>query len=252
MARKGRSRGSSLPEKLKAYGYARVSTDDQAKEGISLDLQEQKIEAYAMLRDLTLIETIRDEGYSGKDLERPGLERLLRLIQSDEAEAVIVYKLDRLTRSTGDLLNLVENKFKRGNTRFLSITEQIDTETAMGKFFLTIMGAMAQMERELISERTAAAFQYKREKGDSMGLIPYGYNRRDGQLIENQEEMRVIRRMKRWRKEGLSYRKIADRLNERGTKPRRKGSKWYGSSVRLILKRRSIRKKVKGRPVSST
>ena len=232
-----------LPQKLKAYGYARVSTDDQAKEGVSLDLQEQKIEAYAMLRDLTLIETIRDEGYSGKDLERPGLEKLLRLIEGDEAEAVIVYKLDRLTRSTGDLLHLIEDKFKHGNTRFLSITEQIDTQTAMGKFFLTIMGAMAQMERELISERTTAALQYKKQKGDSLGLIPYGYNRVDGQLIDNEEEMKVIRRMKRWRSDGLSYNKIAKRLNKNSIKPRKEGSKWYSSSVQVILKRRKKRKK---------
>ena len=232
-----------LPQKLRAYGYARVSTDDQARDGVSLDLQEQKIEAYAMLRDLTLIETIRDEGYSGKDLNRPGLERLLRLIEGDEAEAVIVYKLDRLTRSTGDLLHLIEDKFKHGNTRFLSITEQIDTQTAMGKFFLTIMGAMAQMERELISERTSAALQYKKQKGESMGLIPYGYDRVDGQLFENDEEMRIVRRMKRWKREGLSYNKIANRLNENGIKPRRKGSKWHASSVHVVLKRRKNRKK---------
>mgnify|MGYP001565920212 FL=1 len=151
------------PTQLKAYGYCRVSTEEQAREGISLDAQEEKIHQYANLKDLELLEVIRDEGASGKDLERPGLQRLLHLIEDEQAEALIVYKLDRLTRNTSDLLQLVEEIFKDGNTRFFSITEDIDTNSAMGKFFLTIMGAMAQMERELVSERTKAALLYKKQ-----------------------------------------------------------------------------------------
>lgn len=236
MSRRRRKAPVTLPKRLKAFGYCRVSTDEQVREGISLDLQQEKIEAYAVSRDLALIETIRDEGHSGKSLERPGLERLLKLVEGSDAEAVIVWKLDRLTRSTGDLLHLIEDVFKRSNTRFLSINEQIDTESAMGKFFLTIMGAMAQMEREVIAERTSAALQFKKEQGQKLGLVPYGFKRVNGEDVPDEIEMKVIRKMKRWKKK-MSYEKVAEKLNEEGVSPRRKDARWHGSSVHHILKR---------------
>jgi DNA invertase Pin-like site-specific DNA recombinase len=222
---------------LSAYGYIRVSTQEQAIEGLSLQAQEDKIRAYASFKGLELIEIIKDEGVSGKDLDRPGFQKLLELISSDQAEALIVYKLDRLTRNTSNLLHLVEDIFKQGNTRFFSITEEIDTDTAMGRFFLTIMGAMAQMERELISERTSAVLQHKKQQGQSLGLVPYGYQRIKGKLEKIPEEQSVLRSMKRWRKEGLSYKKIAERLNQKGIKPRRQKASWHPSSVYYILKR---------------
>jgi DNA invertase Pin-like site-specific DNA recombinase len=238
MPRQSPTKPPDLAPKLKAYGYCRVSTEEQAREGISLDAQEQKIRTYAQLKDLELLEIIRDEGFSGKDLQRPGLQRLLNLIQGTEAEALVVYKLDRLTRNTSDLLLLIEEIFKKGNTRFFSITEEIDTDSAMGKFFLTIMGAMAQMERELISERTSTALQYKKEQGQSLGKIPFGYSRIDGQLAPDSAEKNIIHRIKRWRKSGLSYDKIAAMLNEKGIKPKCKNSLWHGSTVHYILNKK--------------
>lgn len=225
-------------QKQRAYGYVRVSTEEQVKEGISLEWQKRKLEAWAEVKDLNLVEVITDEGFSGKDLNRPGLQRLLELCQDEDTEALIVYKLDRLTRKTRDLLHLVEERFEVGNTRLLSITEEIDTETPMGKFFLTMTGAMAQMERELIAERTKAAFSHKKEQGHSMGLIPFGFQRAEGILSPNSDEQKVIRRMKRWRKQGLSFREIAQRLNEKGILPRRQKTQWHASSVRLILQRK--------------
>lgn len=219
----------------KAYGYIRVSTEDQAKEGISLSSQTKKIEAFCTVNDLDLVEVISDEGMSGKDTDRPGLKKLIELSSSNETEAVVVYKLDRLSRKTRDLLYLIEDVFKKGNTRFFSLTEQIDTNTAMGKFFLTMMGATAQMERELISERTKATLQYKKEQGHSLGRIPYGYDRVDGELIKNKNEQNVIRKMKRWKKEGKSYRKIAILLNEKGIPSRIKSAKWHDSAVWYII-----------------
>lgn len=232
------SKHPDLTPKLKAYGYCRVSTEEQAREGISLDAQEQKIHAYAQLKDLELVEIIRDEGFSGKDLHRPGLQRLLNLIQGSETEALIVYKLDRLTRNTSDLLHLIEDIFKKGNTRFFSITEEIDTESAMGKFFLTIMGAMAQMERELISERTSTALQYKKAQGQSLGKIPFGYSRIDGKLVPDNTEKNIIQRIKRWHKNGLSYDKIANLLNEKGVKAKYQNSRWHGSTVHYLLSKK--------------
>jgi len=225
--------------KLKAYGYIRVSTEEQAIEGVSLDAQVDKIQTYAKLKDLDLVEIIRDEGLSGKDLARPGLQQLLEMVKGKEADSIIVYKLDRLTRNTSDLLHLVEDVFKKGNTRFYSISEEIDTSTAMGKFFLTIMGAMAQMEREVISERVKSALHYKKQQGHSLGLVPYGFQRIDGILSKQSDEQNILRRIKRWRKEGLGYKKIADRLNQKEIKPRRKKAKWHASTIHHILKRTS-------------
>ncbi|MCG6533421.1 MAG: recombinase family protein [Syntrophales bacterium LBB04] len=225
----------SFPPKMKAYGYCRVSTEEQAREGISLDAQEDKIRTYAQLKDLELLDIIRDEGYSGKNIQRPGLQKLLALIQGPEAEAVIVYKLDRLTRNTSDLLHLVEVIFRKDNTRFFSITEEIDTDSAMGKFFLTIMGAMAQMERELISERTVAALSYKKQQGESLGHIPYGYHRVSGRLLPDPQEGQILRKMKKWRKDGLSYGKIAQLLNEKKIPTKKQNALWYASTVRHLL-----------------
>ena len=225
-------------EKMKAYGYIRVSTEDQVKEGISLDAQKEKIKAFSVVNNLNLIEIISDEGVSGKNMDRPGLDRIIELAKGKEAEAVIVYKLDRLSRRTRDLLYLIEDVFKNENTRFFSLTEQIDTSTAMGKFFLTMMGATAQMERELISERTKATLQYKKQQGHSLGRIPYGYNRENGKLVANENEQAIIKKMKKLKRQGKSYRKIANALNEEGVVPRIKKAKWHDSAIWYILNKK--------------
>ncbi len=222
-------------QNLKAYGYIRVSTEEQVKEGLSLSAQKAKIEAFATLQDLSLIEVIADEGLSGKDFDRPGLTRLVELVKGKQAEAVIVYKLDRLSRRTRDLLFLIEDVFKKGNTRFFSLTEQIDTETAIGKFFLTLMGAMAQMERELIAERTKATLAYKKEQGESLGHVPYGYQRMDGKLVLNPAEQEIICRVRRLRRKGTSYRNIAEILNRKRVPTRTKDARWHDSSVWYVL-----------------
>lgn len=220
---------------LKVYGYVRVSTEEQAKEGLSLPAQKAKIKAYAQLNDLELIEIIADEGISGKNLDRPGVKRLLDLVQNQEAEGVIVYKLDRLSRSTKDLLRLIEEVFYKGNTRFFSISEQIDTETAIGKFFLTLMGALAQMERELIAERTKATLAYKKQKGEHLGAIPYGFKLVEGKLIAHEPEQKILKKMKRWKYEGKSLREIARRLNKEEIPTHRKGVKWSHKAISCVL-----------------
>ena len=159
----------------RAVGYVRVSTLEQAREGISLDAQEARIRAYAAAKDLDLAEVLRDEGLSGKDLDRPGVQRLIAACQAGEVGAVIVAKLDRLSRRTRDLLNLVEDVFQAHNVALHSLHETVDTSCASGRFFLRIMGALAEMERELIGERTAAALAHKRALGERLGTTPLGY-----------------------------------------------------------------------------
>ena len=134
--------------RIKAIGYIRVSTDEQAREGISLENQRAKIEAYCQLNDLELVEILEDAGKSGKDLNREGMQALMDRIRARSVDAVIVYKLDRLSRRVRDTLSLMDLIEKR-SVAFHSITEKIDTKTAMGKFFLNIMASMNQWERVL-------------------------------------------------------------------------------------------------------
>jgi hypothetical protein len=130
---------------MKAIGYTRVSTQEQAKERISLETQEGKIRKYAGLHNLSLIEVVRDEGKSGKDLDRAGIQKVIALCEKRKVDHLIVYKMDRLTGRTLDLLILIERIFKPNKVQFHSIIERVDTSTAQGKFFLMIIGAMPQI-----------------------------------------------------------------------------------------------------------
>ena len=197
---------------MKAVGYIRVSTEDQAKEGISLDHQEAKVKAYASINDLELLKIVRDEGASGKDLQRAGMAKLLEMVESEALEAVIVYKLDRLSRKTLDTLSLIES-FERKGIAFHSISEKVDTKSATGKFFLTIISALAQMERDLIAERTTDALAHKKQKGEWTGRVPFGFRVMHKRLVEDPDQIQVIKKAKRLRRSGKSLREISKALN---------------------------------------
>src|SRR2546427_109341 len=126
----------STPGITKVLGYVRVSTEEQAERGVSLDAQRAKLDAYAALYDLELIEVIVDAGVSAKSFERPGLQRALSLLRKGKAVALLVAKLDRLTRSMRDLGALVEDELVKGKWALLSVAEQLDTRTASGRLVL--------------------------------------------------------------------------------------------------------------------
>jgi len=219
---------------MKTIGYIRVSTEEQAREGVSLEAQEDKIRKYADLHNLNLIEVIKDEGKSGKDLNREGIQRVISLCREGEINHLIVYKMDRLTRRTLDLLTLFEELFKPNKVRFHSITERVDTSTAQGKFFLTIIGAMAQMERDLISERTREALRYKISLGENVGSPPLGFIAEDKKLLQIDEEFKIVSYVKKLKRKRLSLRQIANRLNEQEI-PTKRGGSWYAGTVKYIL-----------------
>ena len=200
-----------MPRKIKAVGYVRVSTEEQAREGLSLDAQEEKIRAYCTAKGWRLVRIYRDEGFSGKDLNRPGLQSLIQDLKNDGFEAVVVAKLDRLTRSVRDLGYLIDDLFD--GVALASVEESLDTTTAGGRFVLHILGAVAQWERETIAERTRNTLRFKRERGEWVGRVPYGFKiGPDGRLVEDPEEIKNIQRMKRLRRRGRSYREIAERF----------------------------------------
>lgn len=228
---------------MKAIGYVRVSTDEQAKEGISLGHQREKIKAYAKLHDMTLLEIIEDQGLSAKNLKgRPGVCTVIDLAKSGAVQAVIVYKLDRMFRNAAEALS-VSTEFNAAAVALHSVTESLDTTSAMGKFFFTIMAACAEMERNLISERTRDALRHKKSMGEVYNHIPYGYREVGGRLIEDSNEQRWIHWMKKTRSAGHTYRMIADQLNfgQISTKGYGKGKnfrqgEWHPETVRSVLK----------------
>jgi site-specific DNA recombinase len=206
---------------LRAVGYVRVSTQEQAQEGFSLDVQEARIAAYCEAKDWQLARVYRDEGVSGKNLDRPGVQSMLRDLKGDGVDVVCVLKLDRLTRNIRDLGNLIEDLFD--GVALASVSEGFDSSTAAGEMVMNLLGTVAQWERKVIGERTKAALDYKAEAGEWLGRVPFGFRIDEaGKLTEDPEAMRVIAAIKRSRRRsGTSYPKLA---------------KQYGLSVGLVYK----------------
>ncbi len=224
--------------KTRTVAYIRVSTDKQAEHGVSLDAQRAKVEAYAALYDLELVSIEVDAGASAKTLSgRPALERSLGMLVRGEAEALLVVKLDRLTRSVRDLGDLVDRYFSSGRWALLSVSEQIDTRSAAGRLVLNVLASVAQWEREATGERTSAALAHKRANHEyTGGRLPYGWTLdEDGvTLLPHAGEQRVVRAARTLREAGLSLRKVGAALAERGLLPRSGGS-WHAKTVRDLL-----------------
>lgn len=219
---------------MKAVGYIRVSTEEQAKEGVSLDNQRSRIEAFCIAKDWKLERIYSDEGKSAGSLNRDGVQELLNDCQSHRLDVIVIYKLDRLTRSVKDLGYLIE-LFGKCGVAFSSVTDNFDTTTANGKLILNILGSVAQWERDIISERTADALAHKKSELQVYGPVPLGYDvRKDGSLVENEGELDTVRKVMMLRRKGLSYQEIADRLNGAGV-PTKQGKTWYKSTVRYLL-----------------
>lgn len=218
----------------KAVGYVRVSTEEQAREGISLDNQKSKIKAYAELNDFELIEILADEGLSAKNLNRPGIKKILDMAQNKEIQAIIVYKLDRAFRSTVDALE-VTSLLDKGGVGFHSINERLDTKSPLGKFFFTLIAGIAEMERGIIAERTSDALQRKIEKGEHVGTVPFGYQIEGSELIPFLPEQEIIKFARELRERGYTFQAIADEFKNRGIKTKRGKVQWYPTSIKNIL-----------------
>jgi site-specific DNA recombinase len=207
----------------KAIGYIRVSTAQQADHGSSLEAQEERLRSYATLRGLELVRIEVDAGASASTLERPALQRALASLEAGEATALLVVKLDRLTRSVRDFCALVDTCFKDGKHTLMSVNENIDTSNAMGRMVLNILMSVSQWEREAAAERTAAVKQHLKSAGKfGGGWPPYGYALdEDGNLIENVEELAILIEAKSLHAQGKSLRGIASHLpsNPRTGKP---------------------------------
>lgn len=200
----------------KAALYARVSTDAQREEGYSIDAQKEMLAAYCKTKTIGRSEFYVDGGFSGSSVERPELQRMIADVEAGEIFCVIVYKLDRLSRSQKDTLYLIEDVFNPHGTGFVSLNENMDTSTPIGRAMLGIMSAFAQLERETIRERTRMGMRERVKSGLWMGggKIPFGYDydRQQGILVPNIDAEKV-RQVYELYLRGYSFMRIASLLD---------------------------------------
>lgn len=237
----------AIGQRQAVVGYVRVSTEEQASSGVSLDAQEAAIRAYCIMRNLELLEIVVDAGVSaGKPLaSREGGRRVLDRVRSGGVVAVIAYKLDRVFRDCADCLGVVREWDEREVALHLVDLggQTIDTGTAMGRFFLTVMAGAAELERNLIGERTKAALTYLKANGVRLGPPALGWSRTaerdaDGRLgvIEIEEERDTVARILGLRSQRLSLRCIAVQLTLEGRATKR-GGRWQPVTVQRVLRR---------------
>lgn len=218
---------------MKAIGYIRVSTNEQATQGVSLEAQRAKIRAYCDLYSLELVEVLEDAGKSAKNLNRPAMQEILDRIKRKDVEAIVILKLDRLTRSVRDLADIMELVSKRGIS-LVSVEEKLDTGTAAGRMVLNVMATVSQWEREIIGERTKTAMQHKKQQGQVVGTVPFGFERQGNRLVPIRQEQEAISFMRILKDSGLSFRRIADELKQRGIQTK-KGGRWAHQQVKSVL-----------------
>lgn len=224
--------------RTRAIAYCRVSTDKQADKGQSLAVQRARVRAYADLYEIEVVEIIEDAGESAKSLHRPGLQRALMMLANGEADALLVSKLDRLTRSVRDLDDLIRRFFSESSgVALLSVAEMIDTRSASGRLVLNVLASVSQWEREAIGERTAAALAFKKSNGEyTGGRVPFGYRLSDDgvHVVEDTHEQTVIREARLRRLRGWSLRKVGRSLAADGFVSR-KGTTLGAKQVARLL-----------------
>ena len=216
-------------------GYCRVSSDKQVDVGMSLEVQEFQIRKYAELYEIRLGEIIVDAGESARSLKRPGMQRIIELMDSGLCSGVLVVKLDRLTRSVKDLCHLLERCFFK-NKGLISVQEKIATNSAMGRMVMNVVMSISQWEREATSERTRAVLQHKKAKGERVGNIAFGYKLAlDGvHLEEHLREQEILEVVTLMRKSGMTLNEISKDVRLRGYQSRN-GKPFGISSIHAML-----------------
>lgn len=219
--------------------YVRVSTEEQAQEGYSIRAQEEKLSDYARIKEWSIYKIYSDEGISGKNItERPAINDMIDDIKKGLVKNVLVFKIDRLTRNTADLIHLVD-LFNSHDCAFNSLMESIDTLTASGRMFLKIIGIFAEFERENIVERTKLGFERKAKEGYSLctRTASYGYDRKNGDKVQriNEYEAIIVKEIfDMFTNKHISFLDIARILNRRGIATK-ENSVWHARTVKNVL-----------------
>jgi len=223
---------------MKAVGYARVSTTQQADEGVSLEAQQARISAYCVAQGLELVHVFTDAGLSGKRADnRPALQQALDAV-CETGGILVIYSLSRLSRSVADTLQIAE-QLRDAGAELASLSERIDTSSAGGRMIFTMLSAFSAFERELTAERTSAALQFKKLQGERTGTVPYGFSlAADGvQLVPVPEQQQAIQLIQQLREAGCSYRAIAQKLEAAGVKTSKGKAAWSAKVIRDLAAR---------------
>lgn len=228
--------------------YCRVSTNLQIGDNhVTMELQEKRGREFAARTGYTVVKICSDAGISGKNRKnRKGLSEALSLLKKDDA--LIVFNLSRLARNTRETLEIFE-EIQKKKAHLLSVTENINSADAVGRLWITLLSSLAQFERETTAERVSKAMEYKKQKGERVGRIPFGYQLSNGKgslLIENPEEQKIIQLIHQKREtldsegRGKSYRKIASELNAEKIPAGKSAKRWYPTACERIIKRKPI------------
>ncbi len=219
---------------MRAAIYARMSTEDQAREGYSIPSQLKRLHAYCKAKGWTVAGEFVDEGYSGRTTDRPAYKRMME--SKDDWDVLLVLKMDRIHRDSQNFAAMMDNLNAWGK-QFNSMQEKFDTTTAMGRFVMDIIQRIAQLESEQIGERVKVGMLQKAKSASGyLGSgVPFGYDIVDGRLILREDEAEIVRFIYRSYLYGRSLSEIADSLNERGI-PTKKGKVWKKQTVSNILR----------------
>lgn len=230
--------------KSKCFGYIRVSTKYQVEDGLSLYNQKNEILKYAERENLKITKIFADEGRSGRSINKR--EELLKVLDlMKKGDTLIVFALSRLARHVGDYSNMCRDLEKKG-CFIIIIKEKLENITATGKFQGNITAAASQFESDLTSERVKECMKLKKERGEFLGRISYGWELSLGKgsdLIENIEEQKVINKIKSMKREKETVNNIIKYLNDNNIKPPRTSKKWYPNTINRIVKRENVNTK---------
>lgn len=219
----------------KVIGYVRVSTQDQKDNGVSLEDQKQRIQAWCISQGHELIKIFEENKTGSSIRKRPVFKEAIDSTKKDMI--LVVTKLDRFSRSLVDTMTTAKRLTKKGAT-LVSISENFDTCSPIGKVVFAILASFAEFERDMIVKRTTDALRYKKEQGERMGTIPFGYKVGDDnkKLVIDEDEQHIILSIHTLRSQGYSLQKIADQLNKDGLKTS-KGKEWKYQYIANVLKR---------------
>lgn len=220
------------PAKHRVAIYARVSTEDQAKEGFSLAAQIERLRDYCSARGWEVYKEFVEDGYSGRDTRRPAYQAMMR--EMGNWDVLLVMKMDRIHRNSRNFMEMMDTLHKH-DKEFVSMTESLDTSTAMGRFVVDIIQRIAQLESEQIGERVYMGMRQKAGTGGILGFnAPFGYRFSGGKLQIVEKEARTVKQIFNEYVGGSTLRVIAHLLNSAGIKTK-KGNRWSIWSVRRIL-----------------
>ena len=222
---------------MNLVAYLRHSKKDKNGQSLSFDYQLQQIKRFISSQEgWRLVKVFQDDGFSGAlpVEKRPGLKALQEYCQAHRVHKIIVFKLDRLFREARLALNFAWELGEK-DIGLVATQEIIDTSTPWGWFSRHMLLGVAELERRIISDRTVAALNVKRERLEHLGPVPFGFIRENGKLVPEATEQKQLDRMRKLRRKGLTYLQIAGKLNELGIPTHQRAKQWYGSTVNRVL-----------------